>query len=80
MDESGDLVWSSSCKLRWHCRRWIDSSSMMLLQWESGTCCSGLRVDGKRLQEGGARIAVLMGMIEKHVAGDLVFAFSDMDR
>ena len=53
---------------------------MMLLQWESGACYSGFRVDGKRLQEGGARIAVLMGMIEKHVAGDLVFAFSDMDR
>ena len=50
------------------------------MKWESGTCWSGFRVDGKRLQEGGTRIAVLMGMIEKHVAGDLVCAFSDMDR
>lgn len=47
------------------------------MQWDSGTCCLGLRVDGKRLREAdGTRMGALMGLIEKHVAGDLVGAYS----
>ena len=43
----------------------------------SVTCCPGLRVDGKPLQDGGwGRMAVLMGLIEKEVAGDPVCIIS----
>ena len=58
---------------------YVNLCHMGSLQWGSGTCCSGLRVDRKGLWEGGwTRMGVLMGLIVNHVAGDLVCAYSDM--
>ena len=54
---------------------------MRWLQWGSGTCCSGLRVDGERLRKADGDengCSDVMGLMEKHVAGDLVCAYSDM--